>query len=222
MKETFLPNHKDIKLIQDEGMIGINTDTMLLGEFLNIYKEDIVLDVGTNTCALLLYASMFHPKKLIGLDINVCALEYAKKNMDINNITNYELVEGDILTYKGEEVDVIICNPPYFKTKEDNKSNKESLNIAKHEGDLTLENLIPALRRNLKNNGTLFFLYQTSRMQEVISELTSNKFRIKEMQFAYDENKKQSSVFMIKAVKGGKMGVVVKKPYLITRNKDLF
>ncbi|MBO7079026.1 MAG: hypothetical protein J6W64_04350, partial [Bacilli bacterium] len=128
---------------------------------------------------------------------------------------------GDILTYKGEEVDVIICNPPYFKTKEDNKSNKESLNIAKHEGDLTLENLIPALRRNLKNNGTLFFLYQTSRMQEVISELTSNKFHIKEMQFAYDENKKQSSVFMIKAVKGGKMGVVVKKPYLITRNKDL-
>ena len=215
MKETFLPNHKDIKIIQDVGMIGINTDTMLLGEFLNIYKEDTVLDVGTNTGALLLYASMFNPKKLIGIDINKKALEYAKMNMDINNITNYELIEGDILTYKDEEVDVIICNPPYFKTKEDNKSSSEPLNIAKHEGALTIENLIPALRRNLKNNGTLFFLYQTSRLQEVVVELTKNKFRIKELKFSYDDNKEYSNVFMVRCVKGGSLGMVVDKPHII-------
>ena len=213
--ETYLPNHKDIKIIQEEGMIGINTDTMLLGEFLNIYKEDVVLDIGTNTGALLFYASLFHPKKLIGLDINEKALEYAKKNMDVNGITNYELICANVLTYKSEEVDVIICNPPYFKTKDDNKSESEALNIAKHESSLTLENLIPALRRNLKNNGTLFFLYQTARIQEVFLELTKNKFRIKEIKFAYDDNKENSSVFMVRCVKGGKMGAVVKKPHII-------
>lgn len=213
--KTFLPNHKDIIIIQDSDMIGINTDTMLLGEFLNIYKEDTVLDVGTNTGALLLYASLFHPKKLIGIDINKKALEYAKQNMEINNINNYELIYGDILSYKGEEVDVIICNPPYFKTKEDNKSDNDFLNIAKHESTLSLENLIPALRRNLKNNGTLFFLYQSSRMQEVIMELTNNKFRIKEIKLCYDEKKDFSNVFMVRCVKGGSFGLVAKKPVII-------
>ena len=31
----------------------------------------------------------------------------------------------------------------------------------------------------------------------------------------YDENKEFSSVFMVRCVKGGKMGVVVKKPHII-------
>lgn len=122
MKETFLPNHKDYKIYQDDGMIGINTDTMLLGEFVEVYKEDTVLDFGTNTGALLLYASMFKPKKLIGVDINKQALDLAKMNMEVNNITNYELICNDITTYKSDEVDVIICNPPYFKTSDDNNN----------------------------------------------------------------------------------------------------
>ena len=221
MKEVYLPNHRDLRIIQDEGMIGINTDTMLLGEFLEVYKEDVVLDMGTNTGALLLYASLYHPKKLLGIDINTKALDIARRNMELNGITNSELICQDILTYKAEEVDVIICNPPYFKTEEDNKSKSASQNLAKHESSLTLENLISSIRRNLKNNGTLFMLYQSSRLQEVVNELTKNKFRIKELQFAYDDNKKQSSVFMIKAVKGGALGVVVRKPYVITHKKDL-
>ena len=215
LKETYLPNHPDIKIYQNESMIGINTDTMLLGEFLEVYKEDVVLDMGTNTGALLLYASMFHPKKLIGVDINDKAIELAKVNMDKNNITNYELKCADILNYQDEEVDVIICNPPYFKTEEENKSENLALNLAKHESKLCLENLIPAIRRNLKNYGTSFFLYQTSRMQEVINELSRNKFRIKEIKLCYDDNKELSNVFLLKAVKGGKMGLIAKKPIII-------
>ena len=215
MKETFLPNHKDYKIYQDDGMIGINTDTMLLGEFVEVYKEDTVLDFGTNTGALLLYASMFKPKKLIGVDINKQALDLAKMNMEVNNITNYELICNDITTYKNDEVDVIICNPPYFKTSDDNKSDNKALNLAKHEDSLTLDKLIVSIRRNLKNYGTLFMLFQTSRMQEVFTELTKNKFRIKEIKLCYDENKESSNVFLLKAVKGGSYGVVAKKPVII-------
>ena len=103
----YLPNREEIKLYQDDEMFRINTDTFALGEFLNIYKQDTVLDIGTNTGALLLYASRFNPKKLIGLDINSKALELAKKNLELNNISNYELVNGDANNYLSEEVDVV-------------------------------------------------------------------------------------------------------------------
>ena len=215
MKEIYLPNHENIKMVQNKEMIGINTDTMLLGEFLEVYKEDVVLDFGTNTGALLLYASMFHPKKLIGVDINEEALRLAKLNLKQNGITNYELHKEDILNYKGEEVDVIICNPPYFKTEEQNKSKNSVLSLAKHESSLTLDKLILSIRRNLKNYGTLYFLYQTKRIQEVIDELTKNKFRIKELKMCYDDNKELSNVFMVKAVKGGSYGCIIKKPVII-------
>ena len=213
----YLPNREDIKLYQDDEMFRINTDTFALGEFLNIYKQDTVLDIGTNTGALLLYASRFNPKKLIGLDINRKALELAKKNLELNNISNYELVNGDANNYLSEEVDVIICNPPYFKTKEEDKCDNPYLSLAKHEGDLILENLITTIDKNIKTGGTLFFLFQTSRLNEVLLELNKHKFNVKIMKFVYDKNKEYSNVFLIKAIKGGLPGMVVEKPIIIER-----
>lgn len=212
----FLPNHENIKLYQDSEMFRINSDTYALGEFIEVYKEDVVLDVGTNNGALLLYANMFHPKKLLGIDINKEGIELAKKNLELNNITNYELIVGDFLEYKQEEVDVIICNPPYFKSVQD-KSNNKYKALAKHDTTLPLDKLMASIRRNLKNYGTLFFLYQTSRIDEVILEMEKNHLTIKEMKFVYDTNKEYSNVFMIKAVKGLKRGVNVSKPLVIDR-----
>lgn len=215
--KEFLPKHEDIIVYQDDEMFRINTDTMALGEFLYIYKKDTVLDIGTNTGALLLYANMFKPKKLIGIDINEKALALAKKNMEINNIENVSLICADAVTYKGEEVDVIICNPPYFNTNPKLLSSDAYKNLAKHEGNLNLENLIKTIRRNLKNHGTLFLLFQTSRLTEVIAELKKNRMTVKKLKFVYDVNKELSNVVLIKAVKGAKEGIVVEKPLIITR-----
>ena len=214
----YLPR-TNIQLYQDDEMIRINTDTEVLGEFLEVYRNDTVLDMGTNLGALLLYASKFTPKKLIGLEINERGCELAKKNMELNNITNYEIINGDIITYTSTPVDVIICNPPYFKTDEHNKGDNKFLAIAKHEGILTLDKLITSIKRNLKDNGTLYFLYMTPRLDEVLAELNKNNIIPKVLKFVYDHNKKTSNIFLVKAVKNAKKGLVVEKPIMIDRNK---
>lgn len=212
----YLPR-TNIQLYQDDEMIRINTDTEVLGEFLEVYRNDTVLDMGTNQGALLLYASKFTPKKLIGLEINERGCELAKKNMELNNITNYEIINGDIITYTSTPVDVIICNPPYFKTDEHNKGDNKFLAIAKHEGILTLDKLITSIKRNLKDNGTLYFLYMTPRLDEVLAELNKNNIIPKVLKFVYDHNKKTSNIFLVKAVKNAKKGLVVEKPIIIDR-----
>lgn len=217
IKKDYLPKHPNIPIYQDDEMFCINTDTMVLGEFLNIYKNDVVLDMGTNNGALLIYASLFNPKKLIGLEINEKALELAERNLKENNISNYELINDNIITYRGEEVDVIICNPPYFKTKKEDLCLNKYKALAKHETELTLDKLILSIRRNLKNYGTLYFLYLSSRLDEVLDELRKNCFRVKIIKFVFDENKEYSNVVLIKAVKGGKYGMVVEKPIIINR-----
>ena len=172
----YLPNHEEIKIYQDDEMFCINTDTMVLGEFLDIKKKDIVLDIGTNTGALLLYASKFKPKKLIGIDINEKALELAKENMKLNNITNVELIHADGNTFRNnEEVDVVIFNPPYFKTPSSDKGSNKYLALAKHEDNFPLESMIQCVNRNLRNNGTLYFLFQTTRLNEVLKVLNEKK-----------------------------------------------
>lgn len=213
----YLPNRENYKMYQDDTLFCINTDTFVLGEFLNIYRQDTVLDIGTNTGALLLYASRFTPKKMIGIDINEKAIELARKNMELNNINNCELIVADGNTYQGEEVDVIIFNPPYFKAREEDKSKNEYLSLAKHETNFSLPSMIDCIARNLKNNGTLYFLFQTSRMNEVLKLLYKKHLVVKELKFVYDVNKENSNVFMIRAVKNAKEGMVVTKPIIITR-----
>ena len=213
----FLPNHKDIKIIQDDEMFRINTDTACLGEFIEVYKEDTVLDIGTNNGALLMYASFFKPKKLIGIDINEKALELAKENLDSLGLENYELIKADANNYQGATVDVIICNPPYFKTRKEDLSKNQYLALAKHEDNLKLNSLIKTIYKNLKLNGTLFMLFQTTRLDEVMEELTKNKLNVKLLKFVYDTNKEYSNVVLIKAVKCGSKGLNVSKPIIINR-----
>ncbi len=212
----YLPNREDIKLYQDHDMICINTDTMVLGEFLEVYRFDTVLDIGTNNGSLLLYANRFNPTKLIGLELSKEALELAKKNMELNGITNYELINDDANTYIGKEkVDVIVCNPPYFKVSVDSKKSTEHMTRAKHEDSLPLDNLVHTIVNNLKDNGKLFFVYQSSRIQELFNVFNKYHLNIKIMQYVYNVNKENSNIVLIKAVKGGKLGLEVKKPLII-------
>lgn len=60
--KDYLPAHPEITVYQDDEMFRINTDTMVLGNFMEILHKDVVLDMGTNNGALLLYASLSKPK----------------------------------------------------------------------------------------------------------------------------------------------------------------
>ena len=219
LKLDFLPNYPEIKLYQNEDMICINTDTTVLGEFLEVYRYDTILDIGTNNGSLLLYANRFTPKKLIGIDINKEALEIAEMNMKLNNITNYELIHTDANTYRGEPVDVIVCNPPYFKKTKDSVNSSKNFVLAKHEDSLPLDNLILTIKKNLKQEGKLYFVYQSSRLQELMEVFSKYKIKVKVMKFVYNVNKKNSNVVLIKAVNGGKLGLEVEKPIMIKNMK---
>lgn len=213
----YLPHHKDIKIIQDTDMFCINTDTEVLGEFIEVYREDTVLDIGCNNGALLLYASRFSPKKLIGIDINEKAVELARRNMALNNVSAKILsADGNTFTLE-EKASVVIFNPPYFKVIKDEKVKNDYLYLAKHEDNFPLTSMIECINRNLKEGGTLFFLFETKRMMEVVRLLDSKNIKIKEMKFVYDINKENSNVFMIKGVKNSRDGVKVTKPIIITR-----
>ena len=60
MKDNFTYDYlhgTDIYLHQRKDMFRINTDTALLAQFMDIRKDEIVLDIGTNNGALLLAAA---------------------------------------------------------------------------------------------------------------------------------------------------------------------
>ncbi len=209
----YLPG-TNIYLYQDKNMFRINSDTRCLGEFIKINKEDVVLDIGTNNGALLLYANKQGCNKLIGVDINEGAIELCRENMLLNKIKNYELYSCKVQELEIEKVDVIVCNPPYFKDGRVNHN--ESLANARHENELTLDEFICHSKRLLKNNGRLMMVYKSCDLVDVVSKLDEYGFGIVRLQFVYDENKDFSTCLLVEAVSGRKSRVNISKPIVIT------
>ena len=90
-------------------------DTIL--ELGNLRKEDVVYDLYSGVGTITLYLSRF-VKKVIGIELIKEAVEDAKQNAKINNISNVEFFYGDvrhILTkdfFNLNKPNVIILDPP--------------------------------------------------------------------------------------------------------------
>lgn len=198
---NFLPNTK-IYYYQDANMFCSNTDTALLGNFMHIKKKDIVLDIGTNNGALLLYAMQHSPKKLIGVEMNREAAELAKFNLSLYN-QNVEIYNADILNIKLPSVSCIVCNPPYFPITHKHKNQNFNIERARHESFLPLENLIAKVSSLLHDKGRFYMVHRASRLVEILDIMKTYNLEPKTLQFVYHDINKEAKTILIEAMKNG-------------------
>ena len=110
--EDFQINTSDLVYIPAE-------DTFLLADNLEIEKNDTVLEIGTGTGTVAMYASKLTDNQITVTDINLDALSLAEENFKINNIDNIETVFGNLFEpLENRKFDVILFNTPYLPTEE--------------------------------------------------------------------------------------------------------
>jgi tRNA1(Val) A37 N6-methylase TrmN6 len=112
-----------------------------------------------------------------------------------------------------DKVDVIVCNPPYFKNGLLN--NNEQLKKARHEESLTIEEVVVHSHRLLKGKGRLVMIYKTSELINLIILLDKYGFGITKLKLIVDSNKEYSNTVLIEAVKGLKHNLKALKPLVI-------
>lgn len=213
----YLPG-TDIYLSQRRDMFRMNTDTALLGNFMRIEAGDRVLDIGTNNGALLLYANRFHPGHLTGVDIQEEACALARENLAFHHVEHADVLHGDILKMKLDYVDVVICNPPYFKVSDPKQMNdNKALSYARHEVHLKLSDLCVKVAELLQENGRFYMVHRADRIIDIVDELRKNQLEIKKIQFVYDENVEDARGVLIEAIKAGNVYCTVLRPQIITR-----
>ena len=195
MNRDYLPN-TTLTLIQSVQMFRFNSDTVLLGEFIEVKKNERVLDIGTNNGALLLYASRFLPKELVGIDIHSEAIELAKQNA-LENEVAAKLYVSSLQSFDDKPFEVIVCNPPYFnQTNSQLKNDNEYLRAARHEEYLLLEELFVHVKRLLKKDGRFYLVYPSERLHEVMVRAYEAKLALNELKLVFDENREYSTRFL--------------------------
>ncbi len=137
--------------IETDDLVYIpSDDSFLLAENLEIKEGQSVLEIGTGSGIVSMYASLL-TDDVTATDINYNALELAEKNFHLNNINTIKLEFGDLFEpVKDQKFDVILFNTPYLPTDSDDIID-DDLNYA-FDGGLDGRNVIDRFINQVSNH----------------------------------------------------------------------
>jgi len=225
-KINYLLDYKNIKIVQDTDMFNFSLDSVLLPNFVTINKNiSKILDIGCGNAPIPLILSTKTDAKITGVEIQSDVYALAQESVEMNNKQlQIEIINADINNlYKElqtDSYDVITCNPPFFKIKEDSKINlSEYKTIARHEVNLNLNQIFNISKKLLKNNGSIAIVHRPERLVDIIQEMKNNNIEPKKIRFVYPKKDKEANILLIEGTKNGKPGLKILPP-LYSHNED--
>lgn len=220
---------KDIKIVQDKDYFNFSLDSILLPNFVEITRRTKkILDMCTGNAPIPLILSMKTDAKIYGVELQKEVYDLAKETIKINNLENQiELINDNIKNLKKifdtETFDIITCNPPYFKKKDDSIINENKIkSIARHEIEMKLEDVMIISKALLKNEGSLVLVHRTDRLIEIIELMKKHNIEPKRMRLIYPKVNMESNLVLIDGRKNGKEGLKILPPLYIHNDDNSY
>ncbi|AMD16698.1 methyltransferase [Methanobrevibacter sp. YE315] len=109
----------DFIINTDDNVYVPAEDSYLLADNLQIKEGQSVLEIGTGSGIVAMYASRLTDRITV-TDINFDACLLCEKNFKANSIENIEILFGNLFEpVKNRKFDVILFNTPYLPTEDD-------------------------------------------------------------------------------------------------------
>ena len=221
-----LVGYKNLSIYQDSDWFSFSLDSVLLPNFVTLNKNiKVVMDLCCGNAPIPLILTTKTEAKIIGVELQKDVYDLAKKSVEYNKLNNrIELLNINIKELKNkyisDSIDVITCNPPYFKYIESSNINDDIHKvIARHEKEITLEEIIDISHYLLKNNGCLAMVHRTDRLIEIINLFNKYGLEVKKLRFIYPKEESKSNLILVEGRKNGSVGLTVLPP-LYVHNTD--
>ena len=206
-------DYENLHIVQDEDYFKFSIDSILLAEYAKINKTDNkILDLCSGNLPVPFILNYKYGKKIDAIELQDEIYECGCESIKINKLEDkinyiHDNVKNIFNYFDEESYDVITCNPPYFKDslKNDNKIKS----IARHEIEITLEDIIKISSKLLKANKTFYLVHIPQRIDEIILLCNKYNMNIKEIIIVNNSNK-EPTLILVKAVKNSKIGLKFK------------
>jgi len=153
-------------------------DTFLMLEAISVKQNDKVFEIGTG-CGIIALSCAQKGADVVCSDINPYAVELTKKNYEVNKKLikgSFEVRKGNLFTVveKDEKFDVIIFNPPYLPTTQDELVGGSGwFDVATDGGknglDVTLR-FLDEVKNHLEGNRESFFVFSSLSNEELLRD----------------------------------------------------
>lgn len=213
---NWLFDYPALKVYQYEQGFKFSLDSILLAEFANIRKNDEqIIDLCTGNAVIPIVLQQKYNKKIIGIEIQEEVFKLAEESILENKMENsISLIHDNVLHLKnyfpGNNFDVVLCNPPYFKYHNENYVNDNKIKgIARHEIEISLEQLIEMASFLLKEKGRFYLVHVPDRLDEIFVFANKYKMNVKEIQLISSKAGEKPIIVLATIVKGSRFGCKV-------------
>ncbi len=229
LKEGEVLNHllgfEGMVIIQRRDMFSFSLDSVLLAAFTNVPKRvSRILDFGTGFAPVPLMLSRKTKKPITGIEIQPEVADIARRSVLANGLEHQiDILEADIAsltnTYPHESVELITCNPPFFRyTTESNTNDNAFQTIARHEVKITFETMVDTAATLLKDKGLFVFVHRPERLTSIVAALNAKRMTIKRMRVVHARIDRPAQMVLIEAVKGGRDGLTLEPPFFVHKD----
>lgn len=199
----------DVKIIQNREVFSYSIDSVLLSRFPKIPSRGLIVDLCSGNGAVGLFASTRTKAPIIEVEIQERLADMAERSIQLNDLgEQVQMINDDLKNLLNHVprtgVDLILCNPPYFKVSETSKKNlSEHYLLARHEITTNLEEICDIARHALKSNGRLALVHRPDRFLDIIDKLRQYNLAPKRIQFVYPKVGKDANLLLVEAIKDG-------------------
>lgn len=211
----------NLYLIQKKQGFRFGIDAVLLSNFANVKNKHRVIDLctGTGIVPFLIYGK-YKPKEVIGIEIQEDMVEMAIRSSQYNeveNIVSFKNADLKDLKYLSSlgTFDVLTVNPPYKLNNSGIVNLDDKLAIARHEIMCSLEDVIVASRKLLKDNGRMFIVHRPERLIDIFELMRKYKIEPKRVQMVQPNINKAPNIVLVEGQRDGGAYLKWEKPIYV-------
>ncbi|BDR58615.1 tRNA1(Val) (adenine(37)-N6)-methyltransferase [Xylocopilactobacillus apicola] len=217
-------------IIQSSEVFSFSLDAVILAYYTRISpRTKVVVDLCAGNGAVATFLTRKTKAKIFEIEIQDKLADMARRTAILNQATEQIKILNidlkDSLKYlEHDSVDVLCCNPPYFKVSAESIQNpNQTLAIARHELKTNLTEILFTCKRLLKSGGRAFFIHRPERLTELLSEFAHYDLGINQLKFIHSFRQTNANMVFIEAIKGkSSAGIKVAPPLYIYEGKNLY
>lgn len=228
MEQKLLPGERiddlqlnDLHIIQSEKGFRFGMDAVILSDFARVRPREHVVDMGTGTGILpILMSAQRADAVFSAFELQPDMADMAARSVALNGLEERIRIYAEDMRQAAGIIGygcahLVTCNPPYGKQGSTLKNSSESVTIARHEEETTIDEWTASCAAVLRNMGRLCMVFPAQRILELTDAYRHARIEPKRIRMVYAKADRAPYLVLLEGMKNAKPGLLWMPPLVV-------
>jgi len=193
---------------------------VLLARFCTTPPRGRIIDLCSGNGVIPLLLSTRSKLPITGVEIQPRVADMARRSVQMNRLEGQiEIVESDLRVYAYEvppgSYDLVTVNPPYLPQSLGMKNRNEHMAIARFEIMCTMDEVVAAASRLVRNGGKVAVVHRASRLAELLASLRAHRLEPKRLRMVHPRAGTEANMVLVEAIRDANPELRVLPPLFV-------